>query len=118
MDIEHWKKKKKELHWTHDDLARESGVSRRTIAGIFGGDPRYDSPTFNTIRAIEKALGIVTDNQPPNTEPELTDAQKRLLKAFDSLVPPMQDYILEMTENLVAKQDSRSGTVTTGKKHA
>lgn len=53
-----WKKRKKELGWTHDDLARESGISRRTIAGIFGGDPRYESPTYNTIQAIEKALGL------------------------------------------------------------
>lgn len=58
MDITVWKKKKKELHWTHDDLARESGISRRTIAGIFSGDPRYASPTLNTVEAIERALGI------------------------------------------------------------
>ena len=58
MDISLWKKRKKELHWTHDDLARESGISRRTIAGIFAGDPRYQSPTLNTIESIEKALGI------------------------------------------------------------
>lgn len=58
MDITAWKKRKKDLHWTHDDLARESGISRRTIAGIFAGDPRYSSPTLNTVEAIEKALGI------------------------------------------------------------
>lgn len=58
MDITVWKKKKKELHWTHDDLARESGISRRTIAGIFSGDPRYLSPTLNTIECIENALGL------------------------------------------------------------
>lgn len=58
MNIALWKKRKKELHWTHDDLARESGISRRTIAGIFSGDPRYASPTLNTVEAIEKALGI------------------------------------------------------------
>lgn len=37
MNIEEWKIRKKELHWTHDDLARESGVSRRTIARLFSG---------------------------------------------------------------------------------
>ena len=58
MDIELWKKRKKELHWTHDDLARESGVSRRTIARIFAGKPNTPSPTLNTIEAIERALGI------------------------------------------------------------
>lgn len=58
MNIESWKRRKKELKWTHDDLARESGVARRTIAGIFSGDPRYASPTKNTMEAIERALGL------------------------------------------------------------
>ena len=58
MDLDLWKKRKKELHWTHDDLARESGVSRRTIARIFAGKPNTPSPTLNTIEAIERALGI------------------------------------------------------------
>ena len=41
MNIELWKKRKKELHLTHDQLAEMSGVSRRTIAGIFANDERY-----------------------------------------------------------------------------
>lgn len=61
MDIQQWKKRKKELHLTHDQLAEKSGISRRTIAGIFSGDPTYQSPTLNTIESIERALGL---NQP------------------------------------------------------
>lgn len=68
MNIEIWKKKKKELKLTHDDLAKISGVSRRTIAGIFGGDPKYESPTLNTITAIEKALGLDNSNDGWTTE--------------------------------------------------
>lgn len=58
MNIDLWKKRKKELHLTHDQLAEISGVSRRTIAGIFANDPARCSPTYNTVQAIEKALGI------------------------------------------------------------
>lgn len=74
MDIELWKKRKKELHWTHDDLARESGVSRRTIARIFAGKPNTPSPTLNTIEAIERALGI-TEKSPAaqDTQPSHVD---------------------------------------------
>lgn len=61
MDIQQWKRRKKELHLTHDQLAEKSGISRRTIAGIFSGDPTYQSPTLNTVEAIERALGL---NQP------------------------------------------------------
>lgn len=62
MNIEIWKKRKKELNLTHDELAKLSGISRRTIAGIFSGDPKYESPTLNTITAIEKALGLDNPN--------------------------------------------------------
>lgn len=58
INIERWKQRKKELGWSYDDIARESGIGRRTIAGIFGGDPHYESPTLNTIQAIERALGL------------------------------------------------------------
>lgn len=76
MDIELWKKRKKELHWTHDDLARESGVSRRTIARIFAGKPNTPSPTLNTIEAIERALGI------NEKSPAAQDAQPSYVDAF------------------------------------
>lgn len=58
MDIQKWKKRKKELKLTHSELAEKSGISRRTIAGIFSEDPRYASPTWNTIQAIDHALGL------------------------------------------------------------
>ena len=71
MDIQQWKRRKKELHLTHDQLVEKSGISRRTIAGIFSGDPTYQSPTLNTVEAIERALGL---NQPQTKkDPVLED---------------------------------------------
>lgn len=72
MDLDLWKRKKKQLKLTHDQLAEISGISRRTIAGIFSGDPNYSSPTLNTVQAIERALGLYTS---PKTEkdPVITD---------------------------------------------
>jgi DNA-binding helix-turn-helix protein len=35
MDIELYKKRKKELNLTYDELAKISGVSRRMITGLF-----------------------------------------------------------------------------------
>lgn len=58
MDIERLKKRKKELGWTHDELAERSGISRTTIARLFSGNPDYPSPTYNTVQAIERALGL------------------------------------------------------------
>lgn len=72
MNLDLWKQRKKELKLTHDELAEISGVSRRTIAGIFSGDPARSSPTLNTIEAIEKALGI-KNNLVLKDEVELND---------------------------------------------
>ena len=71
MNLEQWKKRKKELHLTHDQLAEKSGISRRTIARIFAGGPDMPSPTLNTVEAIERALGL---NQPQTKkDPVLED---------------------------------------------
>lgn len=114
MDIELWKKRKKELHLTHDQLAEMSGVSRRVIAGIFAGDNRGQNPRLVTVQAIERALGLI---ETP-ADKLLSGKEERLLSAFNALIPPMQDYILEMTESLVGKQTPQTDTATVGKKHA
>lgn len=104
MNIDIWKKRRKELKVTYDQLAEMSGVSRRTIAGIFSGDEHYQSPTFNTVQAIERALGLSSDPPPNKTAEPLTEAEERLLGAYRQLVPSMQDYVLEMVEKLIVSQ--------------
>ena len=79
MDIQQWKRRKKELHLTHDQLAEKSGISRRTIAGIFSGDPTYQSPTLNTVEAIERALGL---NQPQTKKNPVIKDEVDLISAF------------------------------------
>lgn len=61
MDIELYKKRKKELNLTYDELAKISGVSRRMITGLFNFDEKYSNPSLTTIQAIESALKI--DNE-------------------------------------------------------
>lgn len=85
MNIQKWKQRKKELGWTHDELAEKSGVSRRTIAGIFSGDPRYESPTYNTIQAIERALGLSEDGYKDTMPFEVTPMEEELVRTFRTL---------------------------------
>lgn len=116
IDLELWETKKKQLGLTFDELSAISGIPKRTILGVFRKE--VTTPRIDTVQAIEKALGISTEKQSPVVDSSLTDAQKRLLRAFDSLIPPMQDYILEMTESLVGKQTPQADTTPVGKKHA
>ncbi len=103
MNIELWRQRKKELHLTLDDIAEQSGVSRRTVARIFSKTANHENPERLTVEAIERVLGLfVSPDKAP--DPPLTDTQRRLLKAFDGLIPAMQDYVLEMVEKLVDSQ--------------
>lgn len=67
MNIERLKQRKKELGWTLDEIAEKSGISRRTVSRLFSGNPEYPSPTYNTVEAIAKAMGL---DSPTWTEEE------------------------------------------------
>ena len=56
MDVELWKKRKKELKLTFEDLSVNTGLSVRTLKSLFTGE-RSNTTTF-TVQSIEKALGL------------------------------------------------------------
>lgn len=56
INLDLWKQRKKELNLNYDDLARISGVSKRSIEEIFRG--ATPTPRISTVQAIERALGI------------------------------------------------------------
>ena len=94
MNIQKWKQRKKELGWTHDELAEKSGVSRRTIAGIFSGDPRYESPTYNTIQAIERALGLSEEGYKDTMPFEVTPIEEEVIQTFRALSDEDKQHFL------------------------
>lgn len=67
MNLEQWKKKKKELNLTFDNLAEISNVPRRTIISIFSGNT--PAPRVDTVEAIEKALGLNYPEMPKDAYP-------------------------------------------------
>ncbi len=58
MNIDLYQKKKDELHLTYDEIVKRSGLSKRTIAGFFSGDPKYANPSVATLKAIQEALEL------------------------------------------------------------
>ena len=88
MNLEKWKQAKQEKHLSYDDIAKLTGYSRSTITNIFCGYIEY--PRFETIQAIERALGITT-------EPNLTAEQKELFELIQSLdddeVKQLDEYL-------------------------
>ena len=56
MNLELWKKVKKEKKMTIEDIAKKSNLPKGTVQNIFCG--YVPNPRSDTVNAIEKALGI------------------------------------------------------------
>lgn len=96
----------KDHKMTYKDLAEKCNVPESTLKNLFSGATKH--PRIDTMQAIERALNIADDapqtpQQPvstPTPSDEYTDAEKRVIEAYRTLVPGMQEYILEMIEKL------------------
>lgn len=108
MEIKEIKKELKKRKISYENLSSLSGVPLNTLKNIFS--ERTPHPRIDTMQAIEKALGLADGSPLDNAKVEtLTDKERRLLRAFNSLIPPMQDYILEMVEKLVKQPQNAKG---------
>ena len=98
MDLEKMRTVMKQKKITQKDLSKLSNVPIQTIKYILTG--RTPNPRTDTAEAIEKALELDNDGITVVQYAGLTETEKRLLTAFNSLIPPMQDYIIKMVEEL------------------
>lgn len=105
MDLALLKKAKKEQRLTLQQISDMSGVPKRTVDDIFSGHTA--NPRIDTLCAIEQALGLGSEKEYHEATP-LSDKQRRLLSAFDKLVPAMQDNVIGIVENL-AEQTVKRG---------
>ena len=56
INIDLWKKRRKELGLKYEDLAEAAKVSLNTVKNIFRG--YTECPRIDTVQAIEQALGL------------------------------------------------------------
>lgn len=56
MDLELWKKQKKALNLTYEELAKKANLPKGSVQNIFAGF--VPNPRIDTVQAIEEALGI------------------------------------------------------------
>lgn len=85
MEIERLKNRKAELGWTLDEIAEKSGISRRTVSRLFSGNPNYPSPTYNTVEAVAKAMGLSDDGYRDTMPFEVTPMEEELVRTFRTL---------------------------------
>ena len=96
IDIQKWKKAKKEKKLSYDDLAEITGYSRSTITNIFCG--YIDLPRYETIQAIERALGL------DESVPEMTDDEKKLMEFIKQLTPEETKELSTFIDYIISKR--------------
>ena len=84
MDLELWKKIKKEKKLTLQEISNLSGISKRTVDDIFSG--HTTNPRIDTMRAIERALGLDT--------PAETETDNELLALLQQMT---EEELVELT---------------------
>ena len=116
MDLELWRKTKKERNLTYQDIANQSGLPLGTIKNIFAGytpDPRE-----STIRAIEQALGVEThlihvyhNNSPYSNE------EQALIESYRKLPDDLQERARMYMQKLLELIADEKQTVFTVKEN-
>ncbi len=96
MNIELWKKRKKELNLNYDQLADLTGYPKSTITNIFLGYVK--SPRIDTVEAIERALGISSEGLTPEERAAGASETRR------TAITPIEDELLYLFRQLGAKR--------------
>ena len=100
MDIETLKRRKKELGWTLDEIAEKSGISRRTVSRLFSGNPDYPKPTWNTVEAIAKAMGISEEGYTDTLPFAVTPTEEEILTALRELSDDNKQLLLALVKQM------------------
>lgn len=97
INLEEWKKRKKELHLTFDDLAKITQISRRTICSLFAN--QTDNPRIDTVEAIETALGL--NEKSPSI---LSEEEKELITLISELTDEETQELTSFVDYLISKR--------------
>ena len=97
MDLELWKKIKKEKKLTLQEISNLSEIPKRTIEDIFSG--KTPTPRTNTVQAIEKALGI------NENKIELSEEKKNLLEKIDKMTKEEKQALISFIDLMLSKRN-------------
>ena len=92
VNIELWKKAKKEKKLSLMDLSNLTEISISTLKDIFRG--ATTDPRIETVQRIEKALGLDEEQKSPPIE--LSEGEKALIELFNRVPADKQDLVLQM----------------------
>ena len=99
MDIELWKKRKKELNLTFDELAELSSVSRRQLLYLFNGNAKNTG--IETVNRVERALGLEQEKSPTD---ELSEGEKQLIELVKQLTDEETQELSNYIDFIISKR--------------
>ena len=97
MDLELWKKIKKEKKLTLQEISNLSEIPKRTVDVIFAG--KTPNPRTDTVQAIEKALGI------NENKIELSEEKKKLLEKINQLTKEEKQALVSFIDLMLSKRN-------------
>lgn len=101
INIEQWKKAKKEKKLSYDDIAKITGYSRSTITNIFCG--YIELPRYETIQAIEQALGL--NNPPPTDKLLLSEEERHLAEMIAGMTDEEVEELSRFVDYIISKRN-------------
>lgn len=97
MNLELWKKIKKEKKLTLSDISILSNIPKRTVDDIFAGVTK--NPRTDTVEAIEKALGLNED-----VLPEISQEERELIELIKQLDEDQTKELSSFVDFLISKR--------------
>lgn len=95
MDLELWKKVKKEKKLTISAIAQLANLPKGSVQNIFCG--YVPNPRTDTVEAIEKALGLQNEKAPL----QLSNGEQKLIELFRLVPQDQQDLVLSMINGAI-----------------
>lgn len=99
MDIQEIKAYMKANKITYDELAERSQLSISTIKKIFSGISKY--PRIDTIKTIERALGLDKEKSPPM---ELSEEEQELVSLISQLTDEEVKELSSFVDYIISKR--------------
>ena len=103
VNLELWTAQKKKLKLTLSDIASKTKISISAVKDIFRG--ATTDPRLETVQAIERVLGLTTEETQKKPQDELSEGEKMLLDLFNRVPEDKQELVLQMIQVALKSQE-------------
>ena len=87
---------------TYEQLSADSSTPVNTLKNIFSG--RTEHPRIDTVQAIERALGITTDETQKSPQDELSEGEKYLISLISQMTDEEVDELSNFIDYILSKR--------------